>query len=70
MHPKNAKTELDAAIAAAGKQLLRLRPAEGIQLMLNFYRTVRAERCDMEQDGVTSNEPVAARWRQGIRRSG
>jgi hypothetical protein len=51
MHPKNAKTELETAIAAAGKQLLRLRPSQGIQLMLNFYRTVRAEGCDMEQDG-------------------
>jgi hypothetical protein len=51
MHPKKAKTELGTAIAAAGKQLLRLRPCEGIQLMLNFYRTVRAEGCDMEQDG-------------------
>ena len=51
MHPKNAKTELETAIAAAGKQLLRLRPSEGIQLMLKFYRNVRAEGCDMEQDG-------------------
>jgi hypothetical protein len=51
MHPKHAKLKFESALAAAGKQLNGLRPGDGIRLMLDFYRTVRAEGCDMERDG-------------------
>jgi hypothetical protein len=51
MHPNDAKLKLESAIAAAGKQLSGLRPGDGIRLMLDFYRTVGAEGCDMERDG-------------------
>jgi hypothetical protein len=48
---ENAKVELESAIAASGKQLDRLQPSDAIRLMLHFYRSARAEGCDMEQDG-------------------
>jgi hypothetical protein len=51
MHPNDARLKFESALAAAGKQLSGLRPGDGIRLMLDFYRTVRAEGCDMEQDG-------------------
>lgn len=51
MHPKHARLKFESAIAAAGKQSNGLRPSDGIRLMLDFYRTVRAEGCDMERDG-------------------
>ena len=51
MHPNDARLKFESAIAAAGQQLPRLRPSDGIRLMVHFYRTTRAEGCDVEQDG-------------------
>ncbi len=35
----------------AGRSLAGLSPAEGIQLMLDFYREVRFDGCPLEEDG-------------------
>lgn len=51
MKPKHAKKELEKRIKQSGTSLAGLTPAQGIRLMLDFYRDVRAEGCDLEGDG-------------------
>jgi hypothetical protein len=51
MTPENAIVELEKRIAQSGRSLSELTPAEGIELMLDFYRDVRVEGCPLEEDG-------------------
>jgi hypothetical protein len=45
MKPKTAKKEFERFIKESSKTRDALTPAEGIQLVLDFYRQVRAEDC-------------------------
>lgn len=51
MKPENSKKELEALIKKSGTPIGGLTPAEGVRLMLDFYRDVRAEDCPLEEDG-------------------
>ncbi|HEY3763411.1 MAG TPA: hypothetical protein VGN23_16820 [Verrucomicrobiae bacterium] len=51
MRPEGAKTELEKRIRQAGTTANALTPAQGIPLMLDFYRGIRAERCELDQRG-------------------
>jgi len=51
MTPENAKTELEKRIKQSGVAMSELTPAQGIRLMLDFYRDVRADHCEIEEDG-------------------
>jgi hypothetical protein len=51
MTPKNAKQELEARITRAGTPLADVTPAQGIRLMLDFYRSLRADGCPLDEDG-------------------
>jgi len=51
MKPKNAKKELEKVIKKSGTPMSSLTPAQGIRLMLDFYRDVRADGCELDEDG-------------------
>ena len=51
MTPKTAQKELEKRIKQSGTPISSLTPAEGIRLMLDFYRDVRADGCQLEEDG-------------------
>ena len=51
MKPKTAKREFERFIKESGKKRGTLTPAEGIQLMLDFYWQVRAENCPLDENG-------------------
>ena len=51
MTPENAKAELEKRIEQAGPPMLELTLAQGIRLMLDFYRDVRADNCKLDEDG-------------------
>ena len=51
MTPKNSKEELEKRIKQSGKRLADLTFAQGIRLMINFYRAVRAEGCVLNMCG-------------------
>ena len=51
MKPKDSKQEFAKFIRKSGAKLAALTPAEGIQLMLDFYRNVRAKGCPFDADG-------------------
>lgn len=47
MKPADVKTELEQRISS----LSDLTPADGFRLMLDGYRDIRVEGCDLEADG-------------------
>ena len=51
MKPKDAKQELTTRIKNAGLKLAALSPRDGFNLMLDFYNEVRADKCDLKNDG-------------------
>lgn len=51
MKPANAAEELTKRIKASGTPMDELTPAQGLRIMLDFYRDVRAEGCDIDADG-------------------
>lgn len=51
MKPKDSKQELTKFVKKSGVKLSALTPAEGIQLMLDFYQKVRAKGCPFDVDG-------------------
>lgn len=51
MKTETAKKEFENCLKKSGIQLSNLTPASGIQLMLDFYRNVRAEKCNLDEDG-------------------
>ncbi len=51
MKPKDSKQELTKFVKRSGAKLPALTPAEGIQLMLDFYQKVRAKGCPFDADG-------------------
>jgi hypothetical protein len=51
MKPKDAKKQLAARVKDAGLKLAKLTPAEGIPLMLEFYKDLRADDCELDNDG-------------------
>jgi len=48
MKPKNAKKEFGNLIKQSGVPMGNLTPAQGVRLMLDFYRDVPVEGCDPE----------------------
>jgi hypothetical protein len=51
MNPYKAKEEFEAFVASRTKTLTSLKPNDGISAMFDFYRSVRAEKCHIEDDG-------------------
>lgn len=51
MTPENAKKELETRIKQAGIAVGELTPAQGIRLMLDFYKDVRADTCELDENG-------------------
>jgi len=51
MKPKDAKQELTKFIKKSGAKLTALTPAQGIELMLDFYQKIRAGGCPFDADG-------------------
>ena len=51
MIPKNAKTEFEKRIKQSSVSTGSLTPAQGIRLMLDFYHDVRADDCELDNDG-------------------
>ena len=60
MKPKEAKTELEKLIRQSGTPKSDLTPAQGIRLMLDFYRDVRADGCKFDEDGDLLTDKVIA----------
>lgn len=48
MTPEHSQQELEKRIQQSGMTLSNLTPAQGLRLMLDFYRDVRAEGCQPE----------------------
>ncbi len=48
---ESALTIFELALSDRGLKLEALTPAEGVSAMLDFYRSQRAEDCDVEEDG-------------------
>jgi hypothetical protein len=51
MKPKTAKKELEKLVKKTVKTMASMTPAQGIRLMLDFYRDVRAAGCPLDEDG-------------------
>ena len=51
MTPENAQQELQKRIKQTGTPMTGLTPALGVRLMLDFYRDVRADGCELDEDG-------------------
>ena len=51
MLPDAAKTAFEDHLGGRAITLVGMRPAEGIDAMLSFYRDVRADSCRLESDG-------------------
>ena len=51
MTPKSAKKELESRIKQTGKSMADLTPEQGVRLMLDFYRDVRADGCKFGENG-------------------
>lgn len=51
MRVKKARQEFERYLKARGTDLRALSPAASLEAMLAFYRDVRAEGCDLEQNG-------------------
>jgi hypothetical protein len=51
MKPKNAKFEFEKQIRKSGMSVSSLTTAQGIGMMLDFYRNVRADGCELDGDG-------------------
>lgn len=51
MIPENAKAELEKRIELASTPMSELTLAQGIRLMVDFYRDVRADNCKLDEDG-------------------
>lgn len=51
MTPENAKNEFEERIKKVGISIGALTPAQGIRLALDFYKDVRADGCEMDNDG-------------------
>lgn len=50
MKAKNAKKDFQNLIKKSGTPISSLTPAKGIRLMLDFYRDVRADKCELDED--------------------
>jgi hypothetical protein len=51
MTPKTAKSEFERHLHQSHTRITDLTPTEGVRLMLEFYRNVRADGCELGQDG-------------------
>jgi hypothetical protein len=51
MTPESAKQEMEKRFTQSGVAMSALTPEQGIRLMLDFYRDVRAEKCELAADG-------------------
>lgn len=53
MHPSESATTFEAALTAAGTTVQQLDAASALTQMEDFYRTVRAENCILDEEGDT-----------------
>lgn len=51
MKPRFAKIEFEKFVGQSGAAVAMLEPSEGIRLMLDFYKQIRAEGCLIGEDG-------------------
>jgi hypothetical protein len=51
MNPNRAKEEFEAFLSRRGSPPISLTPKKGVDAMLEFYRSIRADGCNMEEDG-------------------
>ena len=51
MNPSTSEHELCCLIKKTNVSIENLSPAEGIRLMLSFYKNIRSEGCDLDADG-------------------
>jgi hypothetical protein len=51
MKPRGAKKQFLEVLRAKGRRPSSLTPAEGVAVMLDFYRDERAEGCELDKDG-------------------
>lgn len=51
MKPREAKDEFENFVAEAGTAVSAFKALDAIRLMLDFYREVRTEDCELEADG-------------------
>jgi hypothetical protein len=51
MTPESAKSELEKRIRQVGTAVGELTSAQGVRLMIDFYRNVRADHCQLDKDG-------------------
>src|SRR5438874_3186994 len=51
MKPESAESEFLRMVTQAGRTLPSLQPAEGVDLVLDFYQNERADGCPMADDG-------------------
>jgi hypothetical protein len=51
MRAKKAKREFERYLKRRNTKLAEMRPSAGLDAMLGFYRDIRADDCDIDQDG-------------------
>ena len=51
MTPENSKPELEERIKQSGAAINTLTPSKGVRLMLDLYKAIRAENCELDDDG-------------------
>jgi hypothetical protein len=51
MTPEDSEKELERRIKQSGTATSELRPAQAIRLMLDFYKDIRAEKCELDEGG-------------------
>ncbi len=51
MTPKNSKAELEKRIGQSGIAVSALTPVQAVRLALDFYTEVRADGCELDEDG-------------------
>jgi hypothetical protein len=51
MKPITAKAEFEKFVRKSGTTIARLAPENGIRLMLEFYKQIRADNCPIDEDG-------------------
>ncbi len=51
MKPREAKEEFERFVEEAGTAVAVFKPVDAVRLMLDYYREVRAEDCEVDADG-------------------
>jgi hypothetical protein len=66
MTPENAKNEFEGRIKQLGVPMGNLSPPQGIRLMLEFYREVRADDCEVEDGDMLLFQWGTNNWGDGL----